>query len=50
MMDNTNTTPCPCESCLYRKVLARDFDVYVWGEDCPYNCKEFVEWRAKHGT
>lgn len=25
----------PCEKCQYRRVMAKAFDVHIWGEECP---------------
>lgn len=42
--------PCPCNTCLLRKAIARKFDVHIWGEDCPYECGAFADWRVDNGT
>ena len=36
----------PCKYCPTRKTLAKIFDIHVWGEDCPYVCEEYDEWKA----
>lgn len=36
---------CPCENCLERKVYAKTLDIHIYGEDCPYECKEYEHWR-----
>lgn len=36
--------PCPCEACLVRKYMAHAYDAHIWGEDCPYVCKQYDAW------
>ncbi len=40
--------PCPCNACQLRNTLTKIFDAHIWGEDCPYECGEFADWRADH--
>ena len=40
---------CPCKSCGKRIYIARVFDVHFYGEDCPYVCKAYDEWRENNG-
>jgi hypothetical protein len=28
-----------------RKVYAKTLDIHIYGEDCPYECKEYEHWR-----
>lgn len=36
---------CPCKDCAARKILARTYDMHIWGEDCPYVCRQYDEWK-----
>ena len=36
----------PCENCPTRKRYAEEFDLLIWGNNCPYTCAEWNEWRA----
>lgn len=29
-----------CENCEYRKMIAKMFDIHIWGDDCWINCKK----------
>ena len=40
---------CPCEECILRKRIARGFDMFFWGEDCPWECADYEEWRSDNG-
>lgn len=44
-MDNTN--PCPCKECLLRLRVARAFDIHFWGDDCPWECVDYEEWKVE---
>ena len=35
----------PCTNCGIRKFYARKFDIHFSGEDCPYYCKEYDNWK-----
>lgn len=37
--------PCPCATCSARKYYAKAFDFHVWGEDCPYQCPKYDQWK-----
>ena len=39
--------PCPCNDCPTRKTYAKLFDVHIWGEDCPYVCEKYDEWKRR---
>ena len=38
--------PCPCNDCPTRKAYAKLFDMHIWGEDCPYVCEKYDEWKG----
>lgn len=38
---------CPCEKCDTRRTYAKCFDIHIWGDDCPYECEEYENWKAK---
>lgn len=38
---------CPCKECKARKTLAKMYDMHVWGEDCPYDCRRYGEWKNR---
>lgn len=38
-------TECPCEKCDTRKTIAYLTDCHFYGADCPYECKEYEEWK-----
>lgn len=35
----------PCIKCPERQLYARMFDMHISGDDCPYECKEYEEWK-----
>lgn len=37
----------PCKTCKTRNLYARAFDMQIWGEDCPYECDEYKQWKAE---
>lgn len=41
----------PCENCKYKKSFARAWDLH-WhdGEDCPIECPQWDEWKARNNT
>ena len=39
----------PCKKCWTRKWYARKFDIHFWGEDCPYECKEYKQYKKSPG-
>ena len=38
----------PCVNCDTRKTYARLFDIHIMGEDCPYVCKKYEEWKKRN--
>ena len=52
MDGDRKVTACPCNECVDRKMYAEMFDHRIWGEDCPYACDEYENWKKqeeKHG-
>lgn len=51
MIDGHIDEPCPCIGCEIRKHFARAFDCH-WhdGEDCPYECPKYDEWKERVGA
>lgn len=51
MIDGHIDEVCPCVGCELKKYHARVFDKR-WhdGEDCPYGCAEWDEWKARTDT
>ena len=37
----------PCKNCHDRKWYARRLDIHFWGEDCPYICKEYEQYKKE---
>lgn len=42
---------CPCKNCNLKKLFARVWDLH-WhdGEDCPYECQQWDEWKARENV
>lgn len=38
---------CPCDNCFIRKMYARCFDKHISGEDCPYICEKYEDWKKE---
>ena len=36
----------PCKNCADRQWYARRLDMHFWGEDCPYQCEEYEQYKA----
>ena len=39
----------PCTNCGIRKFYSSNFDMHFSGEDCPYYCKEYDNWKDGDG-
>lgn len=39
----------PCQNCEARKMLAKRFDIHVFGEDCPYFCIQYEIYTGRWG-
>ena len=37
----------PCKKCGSRQWYARRLDIHFWGEDCPYICEEYEQYKAE---
>ncbi len=35
----------PCKDCPTRKTYAKLFDIHISGEDCPYECEEWEQYK-----
>lgn len=46
-MDELKTHPC--KQCPIRREFALAFDRHFWGEDCPYECAVYEEWKHRAG-
>ena len=48
MIDGHIDQPCPCNGCEVKKYFARAWDLH-WhdGDDCPYECPEYDEWKER---
>ena len=40
---------CLCKTCQLRQCFARAFDMHFWGEDCPYQCDMYDDYRCRVG-
>ena len=38
---------CPCDLCEIRIGYAIAIDAHFYGDDCPYNCSRYEEWKSK---
>ena len=45
MKDDTKKRPC--DECETRKYYAK-FDLHIAGEDCPYYCQKYDEWKDEY--
>ena len=42
-----NLKPCPCDKCPTRITYAVLFDIHISGEDCPYLCDKWEQYKAE---
>ena len=47
---NSENIGYPCRDCEARKAYARDFDMHFSGDDCPYQCDTWDEYKKKLKT
>lgn len=40
----------PCKNCMERKFYAKTFDMHFSGEDCPYQCEEYEQYKKEKAT
>ena len=48
-MSNETLKQDSCENCILRKGFAIAFDMHFRGEDCPYKCDEYDDWKCRTG-
>ena len=36
---------CPCKDCIVRGRFAICLDTHFWGDDCPYKCDAYDNWK-----
>ena len=41
--------PCPCKDCIVRGRFAIGLDMHFWGDDCPYKCDAYDNWKRRTG-
>ena len=46
-MTQTDGHTMPCKSCEVRKWYAKRLDLHFIGEDCPYICEPYEEWKKR---
>jgi len=39
--------PRPCVKCDTRRTYAKIFDIHIFGEDCPYICFAYDNWKQR---
>lgn len=51
MIDGHIDEPCPCNGCEVKKYFARAWGLH-WhdGEDCPYECPPYRDWKKEADT
>lgn len=51
MIDGHIDEVCPCNGCEIRKAYAKAWDLH-WmdGDDCPYVCPKYDEWKERSNT
>lgn len=42
-----NPEPCSCKDCIVRGKFAIGLDMYFWGDDCPYKCDTYDNWKRR---
>ena len=50
MAMNSELKLCPCKDYIVRGRFAIGLDMHFWGDDCPYKCDAYDNWRTKHDT
>ena len=45
--DMTDLKPCPCKDCIVRGRFAIGLDMHFWGDDCPYKCDAYDNWKRR---
>ena len=44
-----NPEPCPCKDCIVRGRFAIGLDMHFCGDDCPYKCDAYDNWKRRAG-
>ena len=46
---NSELKPCPCKDCIVRGRFVIGLDMHFWGDDCPYKCDAYDNWKRRVG-
>ena len=44
-----DSKPCPCKNCIVRGRFVIGLDIHFWGDDCPYKCDDYDNWKRRAG-
>ena len=44
---NSELKLCPCKDCIVRGRFAIGLDMHFWGNDCPYKCDAYDNWKRR---